>query len=66
MAPWLDYTPTGYYVTLTELINRDTFIEKFKYFENLYQQTIPIKYLIELHDTWTLANEHQYKLRSTR
>ncbi len=66
LNPWLDYTPSGYYYTLSELLDRSKFIEKFAYFEDFYQQQIPVKYLITLHDTWTIANEQQQKLCSTR
>lgn len=68
LAPWLEYKGADdqFTIKLTELLDQHTFINKFEYFENLYKQRIPTKYLIDLHTTWRIANDRSTTQYHTR
>jgi hypothetical protein len=59
LSPWLahDYSLEKNIIDLSELINKEKFLQKFTTFENIFKQQIPKKYLIEMHDIWSTANE---------
>jgi hypothetical protein len=58
---WNNFTPDSneFTIKISELVNHDTFIQKFQWFEDYYKQKIPVKYITELHSTWSKANEQQ-------
>lgn len=59
LHPWLtyDYTLEKNVIGLSELINKEKFLQKFDDFENIFKQKISKKYLIDMHDIWSCANE---------
>ena len=64
LQPWLNINIdiNKFTIKISELINYNSFVAKFQWFEDYYKQKIPRKYLIELHSTWSRANEMQYQV----
>ena len=63
LLPWFD-KPQGadqFTICISELVDCKTFIYKFQWFEDLYQQKIPTKYLVQMHNIWSIANERQQR-----
>lgn len=63
LLPWFD-KPLGadqFTIGISELVDCRTFIYKFQWFEDLYKQKIPTKYLEQMHNIWSIANERQQK-----
>jgi hypothetical protein len=67
LKPWLSQwfdNPLGddkFTIKISELVNHDAFVQKFQWFEDYYKQKIPVRYITELHDAWSAANEQQQK-----
>jgi hypothetical protein len=63
LNPWLDSPIRNdqFTIQISELINCKAFVDKFQWFEELYQQKISTKYLVQMHDIWSRANEQQQK-----
>lgn len=64
LNPWLSDYPTErnqFTICISELIDCNKFRNKFQWFEDLYQQKIPTKYITQMHDAWSTANEQQQK-----
>ena len=63
LNPWLD-NPLGndkFTIKISELVNHNAFVQKFQWFEDYYKQKIPVRYITELHNIWSAANEQQQK-----
>jgi hypothetical protein len=61
LNPWLDNSlgNNKFTIKISELVNHDAFVQKFQWFEDYYKQKIPVRYITELHNTWSVANEQQ-------
>ena len=60
---WDNFTPINdeFTIKISELVNHNAFVQKFQWFEDYYKQKIPVKYLTELHNAWSKANEQQQR-----
>lgn len=64
LNPWLYdsvniLTANEITINLSEILDYNKFVKKFKIIEEMFSETIPKHYLKDLHTTWTTANDIQ-------